>query len=156
MAVKILGADRLKVKLTKFPKVAEDLIKRAMEQGADDVVSMMKRLVAVDSGELRDSIGWTWGTAPKYSQRIGSVKSTDGRLTITIYAGNSKVRYAHLVEWGSAPHINGGMFKGSFNPGAKKQPFFFTTWRAKKRSVKSRVSRAVTKAAKQVAGGPSL
>ncbi len=156
MAVKILGADKLQIKLSKFPKIAEALIKKAMEQGADDVVEMMKRQVAVDSGELRDSIGWTWGTAPKYSQRIGSLNSTDGRLTITIYAGNSKVRYAHLVEFGSAPHINGGMFKGSFNPGAKQQPFFFVSWRAKRRSVRARVSRAITKAAKQVASGPSL
>lgn len=112
---------------------------------------MMQNLVPVDDGELMESIGWTWGTAPKYSQRIGTVKSNDGKLTITIYAGNSKVRYAHLVEFGSAPHVNGGMFPGTFNPGAKAQPFFYVSWRAKRRSARARVSRAITKAAKQIA-----
>lgn len=151
MAVKIKGLDRLQIKLKKFPEVAETLVKAAMEQGAQDIVNMMQNLVPVDDGELMESIGWTWGKAPKYSQRIGSVKSNDGSLTITIYAGNSKVRYAHLVEFGSAPHINGGMFPGTFNPGAKAQPFFYVSWRAKRRSARSRVSRAITKAAKQIA-----
>ncbi|APY14314.1 HK97 gp10 family phage protein [Brucella sp. 10RB9214] len=151
MAVKTKGLDRLQIKLKKFPEVAEKLVRAAMEQAADEIVAMMKRLVPVDNGDLRDSIGWTWGTAPKYSQRIGSVKSNDGKLTITIYAGNSKVRYAHLVEWGSAPHVNGGMYPGTFNPGAKAQPFFYVSWRAKRRSARARVSRAITKAAKQIA-----
>ncbi|UYT54155.1 HK97 gp10 family phage protein [Brucella sp. MAB-22] len=151
MAVKIKGLDRLQIKLTKFPEVAEKLVRAAMEQGAHDIVNMMQNLVPVDKGDLRDSIGWTWGNAPKYSQRIGSLKSNDGKLTITIYAGNSKVRYAHLVEFGSAPHVNGGMYPGTFNPGAKAQPFFYVSWRAKRRSARARVSRAITKAAKQIA-----
>ncbi|MBA8851193.1 HK97 gp10 family phage protein [Ochrobactrum intermedium] len=151
MAVKIKGLDRLQIKLKKFPEVAETLVKAAMEQGAQDIVNMMQNLVPVDDGELMESIGWTWGQAPKYSQRIGSVKSNDGKLTITIYAGNSKVRYAHLVEFGSAPHVNGGMYPGTFNPGAKAQPFFYVSWRAKRRSARARVSRAITKAAKQIA-----
>ncbi|MDH0125420.1 HK97 gp10 family phage protein [Brucella intermedia GD04153] len=151
MAVKIKDLDRLQIKLKKFPEVAETLVKAAMEQGAQDIVNMMQNLVPVDDGELMESIGWTWGQAPKYSQRIGSVKSNDGKLTITIYAGNSKVRYAHLVEFGSAPHVNGGMYPGTFNPGAKAQPFFYVSWRAKRRSARARVSRAITKAAKQIA-----
>ncbi|MDL2202024.1 HK97 gp10 family phage protein [Brucella intermedia] len=151
MAVKIKGLDRLQIKLKKFPEVAETLVKAAMEQGAQDIVNMMQNLVPVDDGELMESTGWTWGQAPKYSQRIGSVKSNDGKLTITIYAGNSRVRYAHLVEFGSAPHVNGGMFPGTFNPGSKAQPFFYVSWRAKRRSARARVSRAITKAAKQIA-----
>ncbi|MFK3663942.1 HK97 gp10 family phage protein [Ochrobactrum teleogrylli] len=151
MAVKIKGLDRLQIKLKKFPEAAEKLVRAAMEQGALEIVNMMQNLVPVDDGELMESIGWTWGQAPKYSQRIGSVKSNDGKLTITIYAGNSKVRYAHLVEFGSAPHVNGGMYPGTFNPGAKAQPFFFVSFRAKRRSAKARVSRAITKAAKQIA-----
>ncbi|PJR89955.1 hypothetical protein CN878_02780 [Ochrobactrum sp. 695/2009] len=151
MAVKIKGLDRLQIKLKNFPEVAEKLVRAAMEQGAQEIVNMMQNLVPVDDGELMESIGWTWGQAPKYSQRIGSVKSNDGKLTITIYAGNSKVRYAHLVEYGSAPHVNGGMFPGTFNPGAKAQPFFYVSWRAKRRSARARVSRAITKAAKQIA-----
>lgn len=153
MAVRIIGLSSLNKKLKRLPEAAETAIRAAMEQGAQDIVNMMQNLVPVDSGELLESIGWTWGEAPKYSQKIASVKSADGKMTITIYAGNSRVRYAHLVEFGSAAHIAGGMFKGAEIPAVKKQPFFYVSWRAKSRSVKSRVSRAITKSAKQVAAG---
>jgi hypothetical protein len=43
------------------------------------------------------------------------------------------------------------MYPGTFNPGAKAQPFFYVSWRAKRRSARARVSRAITKAAKQIA-----
>lgn len=147
----IKGLDQLNAKLRKLPEAAEKAIKVAMEQGAEEVVAMMKSLVPVDDGDLQMSISWTWGQAPKYSQKIASVKSKDGKLDITIFAGNSKVRYAHLVEFGTAPHLNGGMFAGTMNPGARKQPFFYVSWRAKRSKVKSRISRAITKSAKQVA-----
>ncbi|KAB2716669.1 HK97 gp10 family phage protein [Brucella intermedia] len=149
----IPGLKSLNRKLKALPALAEAAIKLAMEQGAEEIVAMMKRLVPVDNGDLRDSIGWTWGDAPSYSQRIGAVKSKTGNLKITIYAGNSKVRYAHLVEFGSAPHINGGMFAGTQNPGAKAQPFFFVSFRALRRRTKSRITRAINKSAKQIASG---
>lgn len=153
MAKAILGLDRLNRKLAKLPIAAEKRIKEAMAQGADEIVTLMKSLVAVDTGELRDSIGWTWGEAPKYSQRIGTLRSSDGKLTLTIYAGNSKVRYAHLVEFATAAHVNGGMFAGSMHPGTQAQPFFFVSYRALRRRTKSRITRAITKSAKEVAAG---
>ena len=150
----ILGLAKLDRKMKRMPDVAKQLIQDAMSQGADEIIDMMKRLVPVDNGDLRDSIGWTWGKKPKYAQAIAAMKSAmAGDLTITIYAGNSKVRYAHLVEFGTAPHINGGMFAGTQNPGVKASPFFFVSWRANRKKVKSRIRRAITKAAKQVAAG---
>lgn len=149
----IIGLDRLNKKLKKLPAAAEKRIKEAMEIGANEIVALMKSLVPVDSGDLRDSIGWTWGERPKYSQAIATVKSADGKLALTIYAGNSKVRYAHLVEFGTAAHVNGGMFAGTMHPGTKAQPFFFVSWRALRRRTKSRITRAITKSAKEVAAG---
>lgn len=153
MAKTIIGLDRLSRKLAKLPVAAEKRIKEAMEAGANEIVAMMKSLVAVDTGELRESIGWTWGNSPKYSQRIGTLKSSDGKLTLTIYAGNSKVRYAHLVEFATAAHVNGGMFAGTVHPGTSAQPFFFVSYRALRRRTKSRITRAITTSAKEVAAG---
>ncbi|NSZ73246.1 HK97 gp10 family phage protein [Agrobacterium tumefaciens] len=149
----IRGLDKLNRKLKQLPAAAEKRIKEAMGQGADEIVSLMKSLVAVDSGELRDSIGWTWGDAPKYSQKIATVKSADGKLIITIYAGNSKVRYAHLVEFATKAHENGGLYAGTQHPGTKAQPFFFVSYRALRRRTKSRITRAINKSAKEVASG---
>lgn len=153
MAKTIIGLDRLNKKLQKLPAAAETAIRAAMEQGANEIVALMKSLVPVDSGDLKDSIGWTFGERPKYSQAIATVKSTDGKLTLTIFAGNSKVRYSHLIEFGTAAHINGGMFAGTMHPGTKAQPFFFVSWRALRRRTKSRITRAITKSAKEVAAG---
>lgn len=149
----ILGLAKLNRKLAKLPAAAEKRIKESMGQGADEIVALMKSLVAVDSGELRDSIGWTWGDAPKYSQKIATVKSADGKLVITIYAGNSKVRYAHLVEFATKAHQNGGQFPGTQHPGTQAQPFFFVSYRALRRRTKSRITRAINKSAKEVAAG---
>lgn len=151
--VAIKGLKSLETKLKRLPPAAEKRIKEAMEKGAGEIVAMMKNLAPVDDGDLRDSIGWTWGDAPAYAQKLASVKSTDGKMKITIYAGNSKVRYAHLVEWGAAPHIAGGMFEGAQHPGAPAQPFFYVSWRALRRRTKSRITRAITKSAKEVAAG---
>ncbi|HWD14334.1 MAG TPA: HK97-gp10 family putative phage morphogenesis protein [Pseudochrobactrum sp.] len=152
----IIGLARLERKLKRMPEIAKATIKQAMEQGANEIVEMMRSLVAKDSGDLRDSIGWTWGKKPKYAQALAVAKSSlAGDLTITIYAGNSKVRYAHLVEFGAAPHVVGGMFMGANHPGMKAQPFFFVSWRANRKTVKSRIRRAITKAAKQVAANGS-
>ena len=150
---KIWGLKELNVKLKKLPEQAEKRVKEAMEIGANEIVALMKSLVPVDSGDLRDSIGWTWGDRPKYSQAIATVKSTDGKLALTIYAGNTKVRYSHLIEFGTAAHVNGGMFLGTQHPGTKAQPFFFVSWRALRRRTKSRITRAITKSAKEVAAG---
>lgn len=149
--MKVLGLEKLSRKLKKLPAAAEKRIKEAMEVGANEIVALMKSLVAVDSGELRDSIGWTWGDAPKFSQKIATVKSADGKLVITIYAGNSKVRYAHLVEFSTRAHQNAGQFAGTQHPGTSAQPFFFVSYRALRRRTKSRITRAITKSAKEVA-----
>ncbi|MBB3944700.1 HK97 gp10 family phage protein [Rhizobium skierniewicense] len=151
---KIQNLDRLKRKLAKLPQVAKQMIRQQMENTAEEIVTMMKNLVAVDDGRLRDSIGWTWGKAPKGSITLASVKSTgaDG-LTLTIYAGNSEAYYARWVEFGTARHENGGLFAGSIHPGTTAQPFFYVSWRANKRRAVRAVSKATRDAAKKVAAG---
>jgi len=157
MTATIRGLKRLQRKLNKLPAAVKQRIREAMEQGADEIVAMAKSLAPVGNytggGSLRDSIGWTWGRAPKGAMTIGKVQSVGGDLTITIYAGNSEAFYARWVEFGTAPHVNKGKFAGSQHPGTAAQPFFYVSFRANRRRVKGRVSRAITKAAKQVAAG---
>lgn len=165
MTVKILGLARLQKKLERMPKVAKEAIQAAMAAQADEIIAMMKSLAPVDDGDLRDSIGWTFGKKPRYAQAMATMKaSMAGDLTITIYAGNSKVRYAHLVEFGTKPHSiepknakalgPGGKYGVHVDhPGSKAQPFFYVSYRANKKKTKSAINRAVNKAAKEVAGG---
>lgn len=151
---RIQGLDRLNRKLAKLPAVAKQMIRQAMEAKANEIVAMMKNLVPVDDGTLRDSIGWTWGKAPKGSLTIASVQATgDSDMTLTIYAGNKEAFYARWVEFGTARHENGGLFAGSIHPGTTAQPFFFVSWRANKRRTVRAIRKASRDSAKKVAAG---
>lgn len=145
-AAKILGLVNLERKLNRLPKVAKDEIKKAMEQGADEIVALMKSLVPISAdgshgnapGTLRDSIGWTWGKAPKGSSIIATaVASIGGELTITIYAGSNEAFYAWWQELGTQKMT--------------KQPYFFVSWRASKNPVLRRIRAASRKSARKVA-----
>lgn len=165
----ILGLARLNRKLKAIPQAVQAEIAKAMEESAQEVVNLAKSLVPVGSGgragskkvsrhgALRDSIGWTWGDAPKGSIVLGTVKQRRGRsannMRITIFAGNDEAWYARFVEFGTRQHIAGGKFAGATIPNVSAQPFFYVSYRAVRKKVRGRVSRAVTKAAKRVAAG---
>lgn len=149
----VIGRERLMRKLKKLPDLIKTRARQAMELAADEIVSTMKTLVPEQSGALKASIGWTWGKAPKGSMTVASVSSSDRDMTITVYAGNDEAYYARWVEFGTSSHVNGGRFAGTANPGTKAQPFFFVSFRANRKRAKSRISRAITKAAKEIAAG---
>ena len=158
MTTKVIGLDRLNKKLALLPIAAQRKIRDAMEDGAREIVAMMKSLVSVDSGDLKNSIDWTWGSAPKGSLTIGTVRgrgmsSTGSENTITIYAGDAEAFYARFVEYGTAAHTAGGMFAGTTIHAIAASPFFFVSYRANRKRVKSRITRAVNKSAREVAAG---
>ena len=139
--VTIAGRARLEQKIKRMPDVAKRTIRSALAEQADEVVKMMKRLVPVDEGDLRDSIGWTWGRAPGGSGIVASVTSSlGGDLTITIFAGDAKKAFqARWIEFGTV------------NMAA--QPFFHVSWRASRKSARRKVRAAVRQAVRQVAAG---
>lgn len=150
MAVK--GLRELNAKLKRIPVAARNAAIASVVEGANEVASLQKRLVPVDKGDLRDSITVTppGQSTPPYSQPSGQrvAKPTEAIIT----AGNTKVRYPHMIEFGVAPHENGGMFAGTQNPGFAAEPFFFPPWRALRRRVRSRITRNINKAIKSEAG----
>lgn len=154
MGATVTGTASLERKLRVLPDAAREMIAPAMEASAQDVVDLARSLVPTHRGVLRASIDWTWGDAPKGSIVLGRVRSTGrgaGNMQITVFAGNEQAYYARWVEFGTKPHTNAGSHKGTHNPGTAARPFFYPAYRAVKKKVKSRVSRAVTKSAKQVA-----
>lgn len=159
----IQGLSSLQRKLRALPDVVKDEISKAMEKGAQDVVELAQALVPIDEMELYESIGWTWGDPPRGSITIARSRPTSGGLKITVYAGDDDAFYARWVEFGTAAHSvskGGGTVAGKLraskgfglgHPGAKAQPFFFVSYRARRKSVTSRITRATNKAAKRVA-----
>lgn len=177
--VKLTGLDKLNRKLQQLPPRAEKEIRLAMEKSADEVVSLAKSLAPLgiasgrnssnNPGALRDSIGWTWGSnAPAGSVKLGSVTNGSGRrpgdLVITIYAGDDKAFYARWVEFGTKPHTitvknaptlsRGGVNFGRSvsHPGAStSNAFFYPAYRALRKRIRTRISRAITKSIRDVA-----
>jgi len=132
-----------------------------MEKGAQELIDMMKRLVPVDDGDLRDSIGWTWGEAPAGAKVISQSNADSRGLKITVYAGSQKAFYAAWVEFGTAPHnvASGGGNKSHTgathgHPGSRAQPFFFPSYRSLKKRIQSRIKRQA-KAAMKFQGPPT-
>ncbi len=134
MAKSNSGLQAFQRRLAGIPRKAEAEVRKAMEKSADEIVDMMKRLVPVDKGELRDSIGWTWGEAPAGATVVASAESRDG-IAITVYAGGGEAFHARFVEFGTQ-HM-------------PASPFFHVSWRANRKRVLARTKRALRKAIKE-------
>lgn len=155
MPATVLGLPSLRKKLKALPDAAKAEIQKAMEQAAQEIVDMAKGLVPVDDGDLRNSIGWTWGDPPRGAiviSRSRPLKNASD-IRMTVFAGDDRAFYARWVEFGTAPHPNLGEFAGTRHPGTRAHPFFYPAYRVHRKRMKSKVSRAITKAAKKVAAG---
>lgn len=135
------GAEALRRKLAMIPQSVLDAVRAELERQATDIVGLMQRLAPVDQGDLRRSIGWTWGDAPAGSLTIGTVKTPKGArdyasMQITIFAGGKgnglDAFYARFQEFGTKD--------------MPANPFFYPAYRAKSRSAKSAVTRSMRKA----------
>lgn len=131
------GLDKLNRRWAAIPAAVRANVRYEMEEMAEKIVADMYRLAPHLTGDLAGSIQWTWGEAPEGSMTIGKVGGAEyGAMRITIYAGGGDEFYARFQEFGT---VN-----------MPANPFFFPVWRLNKRRVRSAVSRAVSKAIKQV------
>lgn len=165
---KFEGRERLLRKMKAMPPAVRSAIKQALAQSADEITAFQKRLTPVKDGDLRASITQTWGGGKVRYASMGVRYEDEGDpdLTVRLSAGNSKVRYAHLVEFGTSPHstvkgarkprerrrgVKGMVHVASTDPrgqhpGSKPQPFFFPPYRALRRRIRSRIARATSRA----------
>nr|WP_313010696.1 HK97-gp10 family putative phage morphogenesis protein [Brucella intermedia] len=114
--------DRLKKDVP--PKVVKALV-----TSANELAATQRRFAETsrDTGALIDSITVTHPgeQTPPYSQPGGS--RVAGENEVIISAGNSDVRYAHLVEYGTKS--------------AEAQPFFWPALRLTRKRLQSRIDR---------------
>lgn len=141
--------DKVLRRFRKLPAIVQKELRADFEKGAAALTKDMKRRAPKKSGALRATTLWRWGSSKKVKYAFGATGQSDG-LSIVVSSGGQAngfdVRYAHLVEFGSAPHPQGGRFKGTMHPGTPANPFFFVTYRAKRRSLRNGRRRAFRKA----------
>lgn len=132
----VQGLARFNRRWMAIPKAARVNVKAAMEDAANDIVEEMWSRAPFDEGDLAASIGWTWGEAPEGTLTIGTVGGTEyGALRITIFAGGGDAFHAWFQELGTQ--------------NMPANPFFFPVWRARRKRVKGRISRAMSKAIRE-------
>ena len=138
-------SPRIVAKLKQIPDVAVDAARQAMEEGAQEIVNAMKKAAPIQTGDLRDSIGWTWGEVPAGSFMIDEIRSGKNKgdqyatLRIKIYAGNREAFYARFQEFGTRSQ--------------PAQSFFFPTWKAKRAKFRRRIRERVRKRIKEAFNG---
>ncbi|ABF71263.1 p011 [Rhizobium phage 16-3] len=125
----VKGVRELNKAVAAMPKRVENAARKAMEKGASELVEMMRRLVPVDQGDLRNSIAWKWGNAPKGAVVLAESQEDSRGLKITVYATDYKARW---IEFGTV------------KMGA--QPFFFPSYRSLRKRIQSRIKREMKKA----------
>lgn len=130
------GLDRFNKRWKAIPETARINVRAVLEQAAGEIVEEMWARAPYRDGVLSGSIGWTWGEAPAGSMVIGKVGGNEyGTMRITIYAGGGDAFYAIFHEFGTQE--------------MPANPFFYPVWRARRRRVKARISRAMSKAIRE-------
>lgn len=159
MAKRMRGKDRLRRILLGMPAKQRARVREALKQGAQEIVTAQKLLAPVRTGALQDSIKYTPGdqNVPAYAQFRSKTPAKDPELAMIITAGNRKVREAHLVEFGTAPHsvAKGArrkkgylQDKGPHHPGAAPHHFFLPGFTSHIRSVQRNIRKAAKQAIK--------
>lgn len=158
---------RLQAKIARLRQDTEGDVLAGLILAGNAIATAQRRLAPVRTGELRDSIKVNAsGASPAHAAFQGSggasvVGAPGARSRVTISAGNSRVRYAHLVEFGTRPHsiepqnaealqIAENRFAEKVDhPGARAQPFFYPGYRATRRRARAIISKAVRDSVKR-------
>lgn len=137
MAPRNKGLDRLKRKLSSMPGAARKELRRALDQSAFEIADTAHANAPREDGNLRRSI---------------RTENGDHDMQVHVLAGGPLT--TRPVRKGQSATYDYALGTEFGNKDTPAQPFFFPAYRANKRRVKSRVNRAVKKAAQITAKGP--
>ena len=128
--------QRLMRRIESIPDAIRQDMQPSIVKSAEELAGMMGHLAepSRDTGALIDSIEVTapGQHTPPFSQPGGSRVAGETEVLVTV--GNEDVRYAHLVEYGTA--------------NAEAQPFFWPALRLLRKRLQNRINRAAKKAVK--------
>ncbi len=129
------GLAKFQRRMRSIPKAARKAVEPALVLGGYEIAEAMEALAPEDTGDLVGSIEVTLPgrSTPAYSMPGGSHVVPSNQVAVT--AGNTDVRYAHLVEYGTAQ--------------APAQPFFWPGFRLARKRAEGRIKRAISKAIRE-------
>lgn len=129
------GLKSFQKRMRAIPAEVRKSVEPALAQGAYEAAEMMEQLAPERTGDLVGSIQVTLAgqATPAYSQPGGATVVPSNAALVTV--GNTDVRYAHLVEYGTSK--------------TPAQPFFWPAWRLVRKRAENRIKRAIAKAVKE-------
>ena len=134
------GLGKFQKRMAAIPKAIREAATPALIKGAEEIARKARANArpSKDTGALMNSITVTppGGSTPAYSQPGGGKVVPENAARVTV--GNSEVRYAHLVEYGTTK--------------AAAQPYFWPAVRAVGKRARNRVTRAIRKAIREARG----
>lgn len=164
LTVKVEGFKELEAALAQIDKTAtqKTVARNALKKAGAPVADAMRAKAPRDRGALAGSIMVSTkikGEAGKaaYAKTMRQTAGNKGLAVkamrdarraakgtmppVMMFVGpGEKAFHAHLVEFGTAPHINGGKFAGSKHPGTAPQPFARPAWDATQGEALQRIS----------------
>ncbi len=116
-----------------LPRRVKDQLQAAVDKGAGELASAVRRAVPIDQGDLYQSILVVhpydqWMPANPNVRGIGAVTHDPKAISADVVAGDEKAFYAAFVEHGTKDQ--------------PAQPYFWPTWRSMRKRIKSRIARA--------------
>jgi HK97 gp10 family phage protein len=136
MARGIIGLDRMKRKLRRLAPETRAEIRKALDASANEIVSTAKRLAPVDDGDLQGSIRKEGG---------------DHDLAVKVLAGGPRTTKP-VRNTDEAPLYDYALGQEFGTQDMLANPFFFPAVRATRKGRRRRISAAVRRAARKVAG----
>lgn len=117
------------------PETIKQAVQPTLKRQANNMAATMRGLVPVQDGDLQRSIEVTPAgqQTPPYSQPGGSMTVPENAVAVTV--GNTDVRYAHLVEYGTTK--------------TQAQPYFWPAVRLHRNKATQAIKRGVSRAVKR-------
>lgn len=145
---KVLGREALNRRLRELAPKAEEAVEKAKLEVAKEAASRIAAKAPVGStGDYKASIKGEFQRNNPGKKPFGGEQTKDPDAT-AVY-GEFIWRF---LEFGTAPHINGGLFKGTKHPGTARQPHIFPTWRAYRPKALRKIRNAINKAVREAMG----
>ena len=135
------GLGKLLKTLATIKNTVDKAMQPTLEQAGSELVKDMDAVVPRRTGALANSIVMTTAgnSTPANSEPGGS--SVVAANSVVITAGDAKVRYAHLVEYGHRKPDGKGFVAA--------EPFFWPTVRADEGKIKDKITAGIQGAVKK-------
>jgi HK97 gp10 family phage protein len=109
--VRIHGLAELKANLERLPvELGRQALRRALRAAAAPIRARARELAPRDTGKLADAIV------------VRDDRKTPLAASVVVTVA-SEGFYAHMLEFGTAPHVVGGRAPGARHPGTAPRPF---------------------------------